>query len=91
MVTVTVTVECHNPSLSRRTEWQHGSRLYRDTKQFCLNGWESRNFNKSVTTSSIDKALYSALQNQAIQEAKSDHSEDGAVHYQESQPFAANN
>jgi len=44
-----------------------------------------------VTTASIDNDLYSAIQNQAIREAKSDHSKDGAVRYQESQPFAINN
>jgi len=55
---VTVTAKFHNPSLSRRKEWQQGTRLYRDTKQFCINGWENGNFGKSVTTSSIDNALY---------------------------------
>jgi len=58
-------------------------RLYRDTKRFCINGWENGNFDKSVTTASIDNDLYSAIQNQAIREAKSDHSKDGAVRYQE--------
>jgi len=91
MVTVTVTAKFHNPSLSRRKEWQRATRLYRDTKQFCINGWENGNFDKSVTTASIDNDLYSAIQNQAIREAKSDHSKDGAVRYQESQPFAINN
>jgi len=52
---------------------------------------ENGNFDKSVTTASIDNDLYSAIQNQAIREAKSDHSKDGAVRYQESQPFAINN
>jgi putative transposase len=91
MVTVTVTTKFHTPSLSRRKEWQQGTRLYRDTKQFCIKGWENGNFGKSVTTSSIDNALYSAIQNQAIREAKSDHSKDEEVEYRESQPFAVNN
>ncbi|MES3162098.1 MAG: transposase, partial [Halorubrum sp.] len=91
MVTVTVTAKFHNPSLSRRKEWQHATRLYRDTKQFCIDGWENGDFGKSVTTASIDNDLYSAIQNQAIREAKSDHNKDGEVHYRESQPFAVNN
>jgi hypothetical protein len=62
MVTVTVTAKFHNPSLSRRKEWQQGTRLYRDTKQFCIDGWESGDFGKSVTTASIDNDLYSAIQ-----------------------------
>jgi len=41
MVTVTVTAKFHNPSLSRRKEWQRATRLYRDTKQFCINGWRT--------------------------------------------------
>jgi len=64
MVTVTVTAKFHNPSLSRRRlkEWQRATRLYRDIKQFCINGWENGNFDKSVTTASIDNDLYSAIQ-----------------------------
>ena len=50
-----------------------------------------RDFDNSATTASIDNDLYSAIQNQAIREAKSDHSNHGAVHYRESQPFALNN
>ena len=91
MVTVTVAAKFHNPSLSRRKEWQQGTRLYRDTKQFCIDGWENGDFGKSVTTASIDNNLYSAIQNQAIREAKSDHNKDGEVRYRESQPFAVNN
>ena len=91
MVTVTVTAKFHNPSLSRRKEWQQASRFYRNTKQFCIDGWENGDFDKSVTTASIDNELYSAIQNQAIRGAKSDHSEDGEVRYRESQPFAVNN
>jgi len=91
MVTVTVTAKFHNPSLSRRKEWQRATRIYRDTKKFCIDGWENGDFSKSVTTSSIDNELYSAIQNQAIREAKSDHSKDGEVRYRESQPFAVNN
>ena len=90
MVTVTVTAKFHNPSLSRRKEWQRATRLYRDTKQFCIDGWENGDFGKSVTTASIDNDLYSAIQNQAIREAKSDHNKDGEVRYRESQPFAIN-
>jgi len=84
VVTTTVTVKFHNPSLSRRKEWQRATQLYRDTKQFCIDGWENDDFDKSVTTASIDNGLYSAIQNQAIREAKSDHTEDGAVRYRES-------
>ncbi|MDH5018813.1 RNA-guided endonuclease InsQ/TnpB family protein [Halobacterium rubrum] len=91
MVTTTVTVKFHNPSLSRRKEWQRAAQLYRDTKQFCIDGWENDDFDKSVTTASIDNGLYSAIQNQAIREAKADHQEDGAVSYRQSQPFALNN
>jgi IS605 OrfB family transposase len=91
VVTTTVTVKFHNPSLSRRKEWQQAARLYRDTKQFCIDGWENGDFDKSVTTASIDNNLYSAIQNQAIREAKADHQKDGAVSYRQSQPFALNN
>ena len=59
---MTVTAKFHNLSLSRRTEWQQVTRLYRDTKQFCIDGWENSEFNKSVTTASIDNGLYSAIQ-----------------------------
>ena len=45
----------------------------------------------SVTTASIDNDLYSAIQNQAIREAKSDYKNDGIVEYHASQPFAVNN
>ena len=62
MVTVTITAKFHNPSLSRRKEWQHATRLYRDTKQFCIDGWENGEFDKSVTTASISNDLYSAIQ-----------------------------
>jgi len=91
MITVSVTAKFHNPSLSRRKEWQQGTRLYRDSKQFCIDGWENVDFGKSVTTASTDNALYSAIQNQAIREAKSNHNKDGEVCYRESQPFAVNN
>jgi IS605 OrfB family transposase len=91
MVTVSVTATFHNPSLSRRKEWQQGTRLYRDTTQLCTDGWENGDFGKSVTTASIDNDLYSALQNQAIREAKSDHNRDGGARHRESQPFAVNN
>ena len=46
--------------------------------------WENGDFGTSVTTASIDNDLYSAIQNQAIREAKSDHSKDGEVRYRES-------
>ena len=91
MVTVSVTTKLHNPSLLRRKEWQRATRLYGDTKRFCIDGWENDDFGKSVTTASIDNDLYSAIQNQAIREAKSDHNKDGEVRYRESQPFAINN
>jgi len=32
MVAVAITSKFHNPSLARRKEWQHATRLYRDTK-----------------------------------------------------------
>jgi hypothetical protein len=57
-----VTAKFHNPSLSRRTEWQRASRPDRDTKQFCIDGWGNGDFGKSVTTASIDNNLYSAIQ-----------------------------
>ncbi len=44
-----------------------------------------------MTTASINNDLYSAIQNQAIREAKSDHSKDGTICYRQSQPFAVNN
>ena len=44
-----------------------------------------------MTTANVDNELYSAIQNQAIREAKSDHNKDGEVRYRESQPFAINN
>jgi putative transposase len=91
MVTVTVTAKFHNPSLPRRSEWQDATQLYRDTKQFCIDEWDNGDFNKSVTTASIDNALYSAIQNQAIQETKSNHNEDEGGRYRESQSFAVNN
>jgi IS605 OrfB family transposase len=91
VVTTTVTLKFHNPSLSRRKEWQRATRLYRDTKQFCIHRWENGDFDKSVTTASIDNDLYSAIQNQAIREAKADHQTDGDVQYRQSQPFSLNN
>ena len=90
VVTTTVTVKFHNPSLSRRKEWQRAARFYRNTKQFRIDGWENGDFDKSVTTASIDNDLYSTIQNQAIREAKSDHQKDGAVSYRAGQPFALN-
>jgi putative transposase len=48
MVTVTVTTKFHNPFLSRRKEWQLATQLYRDTKQFCIDGWENGDFGKWV-------------------------------------------
>jgi hypothetical protein len=91
MVAVTVAAKFHNPSLSRCKEWQRATRIYRDTKQFCIDRWENDNFDTSVTTASIDNARYSALQTQAIQQAKSDHNEEGQIRYRESHPFAINN
>lgn len=91
MVTRAVTTTFHNPSRERRREWQRATHLYRDAKQFCIDGWEQGDFGMSVTTASIDNPLYSAIQNQAIREAKSDYKEDGLVEYHASQPFAVNN
>jgi len=91
MATTTVTTKFYNPSRTRRREWQRAAHLYRDTKQFCIDGWVDRDFDKSVTTASIDNDLYSAIQNQAIREAKSDYNKDGEVHYCAGQPFAVNN
>jgi len=72
VVTVTVTAKFHNSSLSRRKEWQYASRLYRETRQFCIDGWENGDFGESVATTSIDRCLCSAIQDQAIPEAKCD-------------------
>ena len=91
MATTTVTTKFHNPSRTHRREWQRAARLYRDTKQLCIDGWVDKDFDKSVTTASIDNDLYSAIQNQAIREAKSDYNKDGEVHYRAGQPFAVNN
>lgn len=91
MVTTTVTVKFHQPTRERRREWQKAMRLYRDTKQYVIDGWENGNFGMSVTTSEIDNELYAAIQNQAIREAKSDYKRDGIVEYHQSQPFAVNN
>ncbi len=91
MVGVAVTAKFYNPSLLRRKEWRHATRFYHDTKKFCIDGWENGDFDKSVTTASIDNDLYLAIQSQAIREAKSDHSKGGEVRYRESQPFAVNN
>lgn len=66
-------------------------RVYRDTKQYLVGGWDSDEFGLSVTTGSIDNELYSAIQNQAIREAKSEYKRDGAVEYTAAQPFATNN
>lgn len=90
-VVTTVTTTFHNPSRKRRREWQRATQLYRDTKQFCIGGWENSDFGTGVTTASIDNPLYSAIQNQAIREAKSDYKKDGPVEYHASQPFAVNN
>ena len=91
MVTTTITTTFHNPSRKRRREWQRAARLYRNTKQFCIDGWETGNLGLSVTTASIDNPLYSVIQNQAIREAKSDYRKDDVVEYHASQPFAVNN
>ena len=91
MVMTTVTVKFHQPTRERRREWQRATYLYRDTKQYIIDGWENDNFGMSVTTSEIDNDLYSAIQNQAIREAKSDYKKDGIVEYHASQPFALNN
>jgi IS605 OrfB family transposase len=91
VVTTSITTTFHNPTRERRREWQRATHLYRDTKQFCIDGWEADNFGMGVTTASIDNDLYSAIQNQAIREAKSDYKKDGIVEYHASQPFAVNN
>jgi hypothetical protein len=91
VVRTTVTTTFHNSSRERRREWQRATYLYRDTKQFCIDGWEDRDFGMSVTTASIDNSLYSAIQNQGIREANSDYKNDGIVEYHASQPFAVNN
>ena len=80
-----------HPSLSRRKEWQRASGFYRETKQFCIDGWATGDFGKSVTAASVDNDLYSAIQSRAIREAKSDHSTDREVRYRESRPFVVNN
>lgn len=91
MVTTAITTTFHNPSRQRCREWQRTTHLYRDTKQFCIDGWENGDLGMSVTTASIENLLYSALQNQAIREAKADYKKDGVVEYRASQPFAVNN
>nr|WP_246279845.1 transposase [Natronomonas salina] len=91
MVTRAVTTTFHNPSRERRRECQRATHLYRDTKQFCIDGWEAGEFGMRVTTASINNDLYSAIQNQAIREAKADYNKDGTVKYHASQPFAINN
>ena len=90
-VTATVTTKFSHPTRKRRREWQQAMHEYRDVKQFLIDGWESNEFGKSITTGSIDSPLYSAIQNQAIREAKADHSRDGALTYTAAQPFATNN
>ncbi len=92
MVTTTVTAKFHNPTRKRRQEWQQTTQLYRDTKQFLADGWENNDFMVSeITTADIDNPLYSAIQNQAIREAKGDYKDEDTVEYQSSQPFALNN
>jgi IS605 OrfB family transposase len=91
VVRTTVTAKLHNPSRVRRQEWQRTAQLYRDTKQFCNDGWCAGTLDESLTTAGIDNDLYAALQCQAIREAKSDFSKDGAVRYNASQPFGISN
>ena len=90
-VTATVTAKFSHPTRKRRREWQQAMHEYRDVKQYLIDGWETDEFGKSITTGSIDSPLYSAIQNQAIREAKADHSRDGALTYTAAQPFATNN
>jgi len=52
---------------------------------------ENGNFDKSVTTASIDNDLYSAIQNQAIREAKSTTARTERFDTKREQPFAINN
>lgn len=91
MVTVTVIAKFHQPTRSRRREWQDAMLVYRNTKQGLVDGWASGELSMSVTTASIDNDLYSAVQNQAIREAKAEYKRDGWMDYTAAQPFATNN
>lgn len=90
-VTTTVTAKFARPTRKRRREWQQAMREYRDVKQRLVNGWEAGEIGYSVTTGAIASPLYSAIQNQAIREAKAEHKRDGALRYTSAQPFATNN
>jgi putative transposase len=91
MVTATVTAKFHQPTRSRRREWQDAMLVYRDTKQGLVDGWAFGELGMSVTTASIDNDLYSAVQNQAIREAKAEYKREGWMDYTAAQPFATNN
>lgn len=90
-VTTTVEAKFRRPTRRKRREWQQAMREYRDVKQRLVNGWEAGEIGYSVTTGAIDSPLHSAIQNQAIREAKAQHREDGAMRYTSAQPFATNN
>ncbi|WP_267643889.1 transposase [Haloarchaeobius amylolyticus] len=91
MTTSTITTKFHNPSWARRRGWQRASHLYAETKQWLIDGWESGELVQSITSAGIENGLYAVIQSQAIREAKSEYSKDGAVQYNNSIPFGINN
>jgi hypothetical protein len=68
-----------------RREWQRATHLLRECKQWLVDGWENGSLTSSVTTGDINDPLYSALQNQAIRNAKS-HYDDEPIEYTGEQP-----
>ncbi len=90
MVEVSVETTFRNPSRSRRQEWQRATHILRECKQCLVDGWEDGSLTSSVTTGDIDNPLYSALQNQAIRNAKSDYDDD-PIEYTGEQPIEVNN
>ena len=71
MVTVTVTAKFHQPTRSRRQEWQDAMLVYRDTKQQLVNGWHSGELEMSVTTAIIQNALNSCRSEPSYSSSKS--------------------
>ena len=90
MVEVSVETTFRNPSRSRRREWQRATHVLRECKQWLVDSWEDDTLPSSVTTGDIDNPLYSALQNQAIRNAKSDY-DDEPIEYTGEQPIEVNN
>lgn len=90
MVGVSVETTFRNPSRSRRQEWQRATHIFRECKQWLVDGWGNGLLSSSVTTGDIDNPLYSALQNQAIRSAKNDY-DDEPIEYTGEQPIEVNN